>query len=146
MARLLTQQYLFRLIRTPFDMAFRSLLTLILAAFSAVEATQIMHRPANYKDAPHRFSVESNRKTHRIQRRATSKASFAYFTNWGIYGANFRMFTFSLLYQYQILNSYISGYGVLRHSRFVELSLSRKKGEKTKIIDRDKNRSETSTA
>jgi hypothetical protein len=92
------------------DMAFRSLLqavTLILAAFSAVEATQVMHRPANYKDAPHRFSVESHPKTHQIQRRATSKASFAYFTNWGIYGANFRMFTYSLLYRYQILNSYI---------------------------------------
>ncbi|KXN88676.1 Chitinase 1 [Leucoagaricus sp. SymC.cos] len=74
-------------------MAFSCLLyavTLALAAFSAVEATQIMHRPANYKDAPHRFAIETNPKTNKIQRRATSKASFAYFTNWGIYGANFQ--------------------------------------------------------
>jgi chitinase len=89
-------------------MAFRNLLqavTLILAALGAVETTQIMHRPDNYKDTPHRFSVESNPKTHRIQRRATSKASFAYFTNWGIYGANFRM---SIFFHYSIgINTHI---------------------------------------
>lgn len=74
-------------------MAFHHLLyavTLALAAFNAVEATQVMHRPVNYKDAPNRFAIEKDPKTNHIQRRATSKASFAYFTNWGIYGANFR--------------------------------------------------------
>lgn len=77
-------------------MAFHRLLqavTFALAALSAVEATQVMHRPANYKEAPNRFAIETNPKTNKIQRRATSKASFAYFTNWGIYGANFRMST-----------------------------------------------------
>ncbi|KAF8998382.1 glycosyl hydrolases family 18-domain-containing protein [Cyathus striatus] len=51
-----------------------------------------MHRPSNYKEAPNRFATETNPKTHVIQRRATNKASFAYFTNWGIYypGANFQ--------------------------------------------------------
>ncbi|KAJ3564511.1 hypothetical protein NP233_g8251 [Leucocoprinus birnbaumii] len=74
-------------------MAFSRLLyavTLVLAAFNAVEATQVMHRPANYKDAPNRFSIERNPHTNHITKRATSKASFAYFTNWGIYGANFQ--------------------------------------------------------
>jgi chitinase len=78
-------------------MAFSCLLyavTLALAAFSIVEATQIMHRPENYKDAPNRFMIETNPKTNQIQRRATSKANFAYFTNWGIYGANFRKSVF----------------------------------------------------
>ncbi|XP_006456110.1 hypothetical protein AGABI2DRAFT_188164 [Agaricus bisporus var. bisporus H97] len=74
-------------------MALRNFLravTFVLAALSAVEATQVMHRPDAYKDAPRKFSIETDPKTHRIQKRATSKASFAYFTNWGIYGANFQ--------------------------------------------------------
>lgn len=78
-------------------MALRNFLravTFVLAALSAVEATQVMHRPDAYKDAPRKFSIETDPKTHRIQKRATSKASFAYFTNWGIYGANFRTFVF----------------------------------------------------
>ncbi|KAF9447351.1 carbohydrate-binding module family 5 protein [Macrolepiota fuliginosa MF-IS2] len=65
-------------------------ITFALAAFTAVEATQVMHRPANYKEAPNRFAIETDPKTNKIQRRATSKTSFAYFTNWGIYGANFQ--------------------------------------------------------
>lgn len=84
-------------------MAFKNLfqaITLAFAALSVVDATQIMHRPANFKDSPHRYSIETNPKTHHIQRRATSKASFAYFTNWGIYGANFRMTTFLLCMHY----------------------------------------------
>lgn len=64
------------------------LLTMILVA--VVDATQVMHRPAGYKNAPNRFSVETDPKTNVIHKRATGKASIAYFTNWGIYGANFR--------------------------------------------------------
>ncbi|KIM43625.1 carbohydrate-binding module family 5 protein [Hebeloma cylindrosporum] len=62
-----------------------------LALLVAVDATQIMHRPANYKEAPNRFTIERNPKTSVIERRAAgNKVSFAYFTNWGIYGANFQ--------------------------------------------------------
>ncbi|KAF8908087.1 glycoside hydrolase superfamily [Gymnopilus junonius] len=57
---------------------------------SIVDATQVMHRPARYKDAPNRFSVETDFKTNIMHKRATGKASIAYFTNWGIYGANFQ--------------------------------------------------------
>ncbi|KAH9475936.1 Chitinase 1 [Psilocybe cubensis] len=56
----------------------------------ATEATQIMRRPDTYKDVPHRYSIETDPKTHVIHRRATGKVSMAYFTNWGIYGANFQ--------------------------------------------------------
>ena len=69
-----------------------------LAVFIAVDATQVMHRPDNYKEAPNRFTIERNPKTSVIQRRAAgTKVSFAYFTNWGIYGANFRKSCFHLL-------------------------------------------------
>lgn len=61
-----------------------------LAAMVAVEATQVMHRPDNYKDAAGTFKVESISKTNAVQKRAANKVSFAYFTNWGIYDANFR--------------------------------------------------------
>ncbi|KAF8958428.1 glycosyl hydrolases family 18-domain-containing protein [Flammula alnicola] len=50
-----------------------------------------MRRPERYKEAPNRFSIERDPKTNVIYRRqAISKASIAYFTNWGIYGANFQ--------------------------------------------------------
>ncbi|TFK37028.1 glycoside hydrolase family 18 protein [Crucibulum laeve] len=73
--------------------AFRRILlavTVALTAVIVVDATQVMHRPDGYKDAPKRFAIETNPKTNSIQRRATAKTSFAYFTNWGIYGANFQ--------------------------------------------------------
>jgi chitinase len=71
-----------------------------------VHATQIMRRPATYKNTAKTFSIEaapriitvakreedeSVNHTAILDKRATGKASFAYFTNWGIYGANFRM-------------------------------------------------------
>ncbi|KAF9465417.1 glycosyl hydrolases family 18-domain-containing protein [Collybia nuda] len=66
------------------------LATLAFAALIAVNGTQVMHRPANYKDALRTFKTEQDPKTNTIQKRAGNKVSFAYFTNWGIYGANFQ--------------------------------------------------------
>ncbi|KAF8998368.1 hypothetical protein BDQ17DRAFT_1328834 [Cyathus striatus] len=59
------------------------LAAITLAVAIVVNATQVMHRPSNYKEAPNRFATETNPKTHVIQRRATNKTSFAYFTNGG---------------------------------------------------------------
>jgi chitinase len=67
-------------------------------ALLAVDGTQIMHRPDNYKSPLRTFPQEQNPKVNSIQRRATGKASFAYFTNWGIYGANFREWLFMCYY------------------------------------------------
>ncbi|KAF4607345.1 hypothetical protein EYR38_001413 [Pleurotus pulmonarius] len=55
-----------------------------------VEATQVMHRPASFKDTPHSFNIEKSPETKVVQKRATGKVQVAYFTNWGIYGANFQ--------------------------------------------------------
>ncbi|KAI0090629.1 glycoside hydrolase superfamily [Irpex rosettiformis] len=63
--------------------------TLAFAAVFSVRATQVMHRPANYKAAPHNFT-EGHATPHVIHKRATGKVNMAYFTNWGIYGANFQ--------------------------------------------------------
>ncbi|KAH9919452.1 glycosyl hydrolases family 18-domain-containing protein [Epithele typhae] len=61
-----------------------------LAALVVVDATQVMQRPAEYKDSPNKFSVDKNAKTKVVHKRAGEKTSVAYFTNWGIYGANFQ--------------------------------------------------------
>ncbi|KAF8154682.1 glycoside hydrolase family 18 protein [Crassisporium funariophilum] len=78
----------------PSHSIFRRLFLLAVIAVSAVilvDATQVMHRPDRYKEAPNRFTIERDPKTNVIQRRQTNgKVSFAYFTNWGIYGANFQ--------------------------------------------------------
>ncbi|KAF8874737.1 glycosyl hydrolases family 18-domain-containing protein [Infundibulicybe gibba] len=66
------------------------LATLTCAAIVFVNATQVMHRPDNYKSTPNSFQIEKSPKTNHIQKRASGKVSFAYFTNWGIYGANFQ--------------------------------------------------------
>jgi len=66
------------------------LATVAFMAFIAVNGTQIMRRPATYKSAAKTFPMEKNPQTKIIQKRATGKVSFAYFTNWGIYGANFQ--------------------------------------------------------
>lgn len=49
-----------------------------------------MKRPDNYKDVPKTPKTEPNPKINIIHKRAGNKVSFAYFTNWGIYGANFQ--------------------------------------------------------
>lgn len=65
---------------------------LLLFAASAL-ATQSMRRPANYKDAPNIVETETDPTVHRVQKRQSGgKNSFAYFTNWGVYGANFRAY------------------------------------------------------
>ena len=69
---------------------FRRFVLLAIYFVAIVDATQVMHRPARYKDAPNKFSLETDPKTQVIHKRASGKASIAYFTNWGIYGANFR--------------------------------------------------------
>ncbi|KAF8919477.1 glycoside hydrolase family 18 and carbohydrate-binding module family 5 protein [Mucidula mucida] len=71
-------------------MAFKHALPLLLLLASSVLGTEVMRRPDNYKEPPATYDTETNATTHRIQRRATGKASIAYFTNWGIYGANFQ--------------------------------------------------------
>jgi len=66
------------------------LTSLVLSVLLTVDATQVMGRPDNYKNPPHTGVTESNPKVNVIEKRANSKTSFAYFTNWGTYGANFR--------------------------------------------------------
>lgn len=44
-------------------------------------ATQVMQRPADYKDAPRNTTV-GEPTPNVIQKRATSKVQIAYFTNW----------------------------------------------------------------
>ncbi|KAL1941619.1 hypothetical protein VTO73DRAFT_7058 [Trametes versicolor] len=63
-----------------------------LTALTLVNATEVMRRPPTFKNHPH--SVDTQRKVnpHVVHKRATSgsKVQAAYFTNWGIYGANFQ--------------------------------------------------------
>lgn len=76
---------------------------MLLNTLLSANATQIMRRPDTYKTPARKFKTESSpqimtvgrrdvNETQAIDlnRRANGKASFAYFTNWGIYGANFR--------------------------------------------------------
>ncbi|KAG6828944.1 hypothetical protein H0H92_006232 [Tricholoma furcatifolium] len=56
----------------------------------SVYGTQIMHRPSTYKTPARKFDTESNPRTKIITKRDLGKVSAAYFTNWGIYGANFQ--------------------------------------------------------
>ncbi|KAL1941618.1 hypothetical protein VTO73DRAFT_7057 [Trametes versicolor] len=60
-----------------------------LSALVVVNATQAMQRPDAFKDAPRKFAT-SEVKPQVIHKRAGSKVQAAYFTNWGIYGANFQ--------------------------------------------------------
>lgn len=49
--------------------------------FVAVEATQVMQRPANYKAKPH-VVTPAKIEPQVVHKRADSKVQFAYFTNW----------------------------------------------------------------
>ena len=51
------------------------------AAVVVVDATQVMHRPAGYKDAPHKFAT-AHAETKIVHKRAGSHVQAAYFTNW----------------------------------------------------------------
>lgn len=75
---------------------------LLATGILVAEATQSMHRPDNYKSAPNKFATEDNFETTTIHKRADAKTNFAYFTNWGIYGADFRT---SFLLNLTVLNS-----------------------------------------
>ena len=69
----------------------RSLSLLSVLSVFFVHATQVMHRPDNYKNPPNVFPMEANPKVTSLYKRATGKVQFAYFVNWGIYtGYNFR--------------------------------------------------------
>lgn len=59
------------------------------ACITLVSATQVMHRPENYKDTPHKYA-HGESVPRIIHKRSGAKANMAYFTNWGIYGANFQ--------------------------------------------------------
>ncbi|KAL0958869.1 hypothetical protein HGRIS_014185 [Hohenbuehelia grisea] len=63
---------------------------LLVVAVLGVQATQVMHRPENYTAPLRTFKMEKNPETKIIQKRATGKVQVAYFTNWGIYAANFQ--------------------------------------------------------
>ncbi|KAI0777588.1 glycoside hydrolase superfamily [Trametes elegans] len=60
-----------------------------MAALVVVDATEVMRRPVNFKDAPRKFAT-AEVKPQIIHKRANAKVQAAYFTNWGIYGANFQ--------------------------------------------------------
>ncbi|KAH9945514.1 glycoside hydrolase superfamily [Amylocystis lapponica] len=61
----------------------------LLAAVTYTSATQVMQRPANYKD-PIREYATGNPQPQVIHKRSEGHVQAAYFTNWGIYGANFQ--------------------------------------------------------
>ncbi|KAJ3012136.1 hypothetical protein NUW54_g1959 [Trametes sanguinea] len=62
-----------------------------LSALCLVNATEVMQRPPTYKNHPHNVTTQHKVHPHVIHKRAsTGKVQAAYFTNWGIYGANFQ--------------------------------------------------------
>ena len=58
-----------------------------LAALVSVDATQVMHRPAAYKDAPRKFATGAA-ETKIVHKRADTKVQAAYFTNWCVAGSD----------------------------------------------------------
>ncbi|KAF8201052.1 glycoside hydrolase superfamily [Mycena galopus ATCC 62051] len=58
--------------------------------FNVVHATPTMVRPANVSAPAHVVKTDEHPIVHEIHKRATGKVSMGYFTNWGIYGANFQ--------------------------------------------------------
>ncbi|OSD07914.1 carbohydrate-binding module family 5 protein [Trametes coccinea BRFM310] len=62
-----------------------------LSALTLVNATEVMQRPPTYKNHPHNVTTQHKVRPHVVHKRASSgKVQAAYFTNWGIYGANFQ--------------------------------------------------------
>ncbi|THU98625.1 hypothetical protein K435DRAFT_720591 [Dendrothele bispora CBS 962.96] len=62
----------------------------ILSTVLTAGATEVMHRPDNFNKTPNSFPLEAHPRVHIINKRAGQKVQTAYFTNWGIYGANFQ--------------------------------------------------------
>ena len=54
------------------------------AALVVVNATQVMHRPDTFKNAPHQFA-KGESVPRIIHKRSGAKANMAYFTNWYVY-------------------------------------------------------------
>ncbi|KAJ7254697.1 glycosyl hydrolases family 18-domain-containing protein [Mycena haematopus] len=61
-----------------------------LTFLNAAHATPTMQRPSNASAPPRAFKTEAHPIVHEIHKRAAGKVSIGYFTNWGIYGANFQ--------------------------------------------------------
>ncbi|KAI9438518.1 glycoside hydrolase family 18 protein [Lactarius indigo] len=66
--------------------AFVALSALLAFGFSA----EVLGRPSSYMGAFDKSMTNVNVKPNVVQKRVTSKVQAAYFTNWGIYGANFQ--------------------------------------------------------
>lgn len=58
----------------------------VLAVLSSAQATQVMHRPEDFKAT----GPPAHQARTFIGERGTTRTSVGYFTNWGIYGRNFR--------------------------------------------------------
>ncbi|EPS99490.1 hypothetical protein FOMPIDRAFT_40309 [Fomitopsis schrenkii] len=61
-----------------------------LGALWCASATQVMQRPADYKDPPREFAMGDPTPQLVSKRADGGYVQAAYFTNWGIYGANFQ--------------------------------------------------------
>ncbi|KAK0464775.1 glycoside hydrolase family 18 protein [Desarmillaria tabescens] len=73
-------------------MGFKHTLFLCIACFAVVtvNATAVMRRPDKYKDSPSTTGNQTTPEARDLEERNKGKASVAYFTNWGIYGADFQ--------------------------------------------------------
>lgn len=68
-----------------FSFNMRHIFTLLatgMAVLLAVDATQIMHRPENFRNAPHRFAEGKADPKTIYKRAATGKVQAGYFPNW----------------------------------------------------------------
>ena len=79
----LTENDIFDTMRSTVRSKLFLIVTLAFAAVFTVSATQVMHRPENYKDSPHKFA-QGNATPHVIHKRAGAKVNMAYFTNWSV--------------------------------------------------------------
>ncbi|KZT03657.1 carbohydrate-binding module family 5 protein [Laetiporus sulphureus 93-53] len=64
--------------------------TIAFAALTCVSATQVMQRPADYMDPPREYTTGDPTPQVVKKRSNDGYVQAAYFTNWGIYGANFQ--------------------------------------------------------
>jgi chitinase len=62
----------------------RNVLLAFVLGTALTDATQVMHRPNNYKDSPHKYE-QGNSVPRIIHKRSGAKANIAYFTNWCVW-------------------------------------------------------------